>query len=93
MERIDAAETLLPALTHNRHGSLCYIDGHMTPYWTSACMHKGKITMLGRIMPGSNAVVGHDENGEALFLEYYPPDVRNQFPCLHLNKRNRAFTM
>lgn len=76
MERIDAAETLLPALTHNRHGSLCYIDGHMTPYWTSACMHKGKITMLGRIMPGSNAVVGHDENGEALFLEYYPPDVR-----------------
>ena len=39
-------------------------------------MHKGKITMLGRIMPGSNAVVGHDENGEALFLEYYPPDVR-----------------
>ena len=76
MERINAAEPLLPALARNRRGSLCYIDGHMIAFWTSVCMHKGKITMLGRIMAGSNAVVGHDENGEALFLEYYPPDVR-----------------
>ena len=38
MERIDAAETLLPALTHNRHGSLCYIDGHMTPV-LDKCLH------------------------------------------------------
>lgn len=76
MERIDAAEALLPTLAQNRCGSLCYIDGHMIAFWTSVCMHKGKITMLGRIMPGSNAVVGHDENGGAVFLEYYPPDVR-----------------
>jgi len=76
MERIDAAEVLLPALAQNRCGTLCYIDGHMIAFWTSGRMHKGKITMLGRIMAGSNAVVGHDENGEALFLEYYPPDAR-----------------
>ena len=76
MERINAAEALLPALARNRCGSLCYIDGHMIAFWTSVCMHKGKITMLGRIMAGSNAVVGHDENGDAIFLEYYPPDVR-----------------
>ncbi len=76
LERINAADALLPALARTRRGSLCYIDGHMIAFWTSVCMHKGKITMLGRIMAGSNAVVGHDENGEALFLEYYPPDIR-----------------
>ncbi len=38
-------------------------------------MHKGKITMLGRIMAGSQAVIAHDEAGQALFVAYYPPDV------------------
>ena len=38
-------------------------------------MHKGKITMLGRIMAGSQAVIAHDEAGQALFVVYYPPDV------------------
>lgn len=39
-------------------------------------MHKGKITMLGRIMAGSQAVVAHDENGHALSVQYHPPDIR-----------------
>jgi len=38
-------------------------------------MHKGKITMLGRLMAGSQAVIAHDEVGHALFVAYYPPDL------------------
>ena len=38
-------------------------------------MHKGKITMLGRIMAGSQAVIAHDDAGQALFVAYYPPDI------------------
>ena len=37
-------------------------------------MHKGKSTMLGRIMAGSQAVIAHHEAGQALFVEYHPPD-------------------
>jgi hypothetical protein len=38
-------------------------------------MHKGKITMRGRIMAGSQAVISHDETGQAVFVAYYPPDL------------------
>jgi hypothetical protein len=38
-------------------------------------MHKGKITMLGRIMAGSQAVMAHDDAGQALFVAYSPPDI------------------
>ena len=38
-------------------------------------MHKGKITMLGRIMAGSQAVIAHDEAGQVVFVAYYPPDI------------------
>jgi len=38
-------------------------------------MHKGKITMLGRIMAGSQALIAHNEKGQALFVTYHPPDV------------------
>jgi len=38
-------------------------------------MHKGKITMRGRIMAGSQAVISHDENGQAVYVAYYPPDT------------------
>lgn len=31
--------------------------------------------MLGRIMAGSQAVITHDETGQARFVEYYPPDI------------------
>ncbi len=37
-------------------------------------MHKGKITMRGRIMAGSQAVIAHNETGQAVFVEYHPPD-------------------
>ena len=38
-------------------------------------MHKGKITMRGRIMAGSQAVIAQDETGQAVFVAYYPPDI------------------
>jgi hypothetical protein len=47
----------------------------MIAYWNRVAMHKGKITMLGRIMAGSQAVITHDETGQARFAEYYPPDI------------------
>ena len=31
--------------------------------------------MRGRIMAGSQAVISHDEKGQAVFVAYYPPDV------------------
>jgi hypothetical protein len=47
----------------------------MIAYWSRMPMHKGKITMLGRIMAGSQAVIAHDETGQAVFVAYYPPDI------------------
>ncbi len=78
LERIDAAPMLMNALTpadaDDNH--VCFIDGHMIPFWSRVSMHKGKITMLGRIMAGSQAVVAHIEDGRAIFFDYQPPDTR-----------------
>ena len=38
-------------------------------------MHKGKITMRGRIMAGSQAVMAHNEAGYAVFVAYHPPAI------------------
>ncbi len=78
LERIDAAQWLMNALiSSNVHGyNIGFIDGHMIPFWSSVSMHKGKITMLGRIMPGSQAVVAHIETGQAVYFDYHPPDTR-----------------
>ena len=43
--------------------------------WSRQPRHKGKITMRGRIMAGSQAVISHDETGQAVFVAYYPPDL------------------
>jgi len=74
LERIDAAGVLIPALVPQQVGQIAYVDGHMIAYWSRVPMHKGKITMLGRIMAGSQAVITHDEAGQGLFVEYHPPD-------------------
>jgi hypothetical protein len=74
LERVDAAVALMSALVADRAGPLIYVDGHMIAYWSRRSMHKGKITMLGRIMAGSQAVIAHDEAGQAVFVAYYPPD-------------------
>ena len=41
----------------------------MIAYWARVPMHKGKITMRGRIMAGSQAVIAHNEAGHAVFVE------------------------
>ena len=74
LERIEAAEALRPALLPETAGPISYVDGHMIAFWSRVSMHKGKITMLGRIMAGSQAVIAHNEEGQALWVEYYPPD-------------------
>ncbi len=75
LERIDAAAALLPALVPAHAGPISYVDGHMVAFWTRLSMHKGKITMLGRIMAGSQAVIAYNEAGQALLVVYYPPDM------------------
>ena len=75
LERLGAAEVLMPALLPEQVGQIVYVDGHMIAYWSRQPMHKGKITMLGRIMAGSQAVIAHDEAGQAVFVAYHPPDL------------------
>jgi hypothetical protein len=75
LERIDAAEALRPALLPPNAGRLNDVEGHMLASWSRVPMHKGTITMLGRIMAGSQAVMAHNEAGYALFVAYYPPDL------------------
>jgi hypothetical protein len=75
LERVGADETLLPALVAEQAGQIIYVDGHMIAYWSRRAMHKGKITMSGRIMSGSQAVIAHDDGGQAVFVAYYPPDM------------------
>ena len=75
LERIGADEALMPTLLPEQVGQIVYVDGHMIAYWSRLSMHKGKITMLGRIMAGSQAVIAHDEGGQAVFVAYHPPDI------------------
>ena len=75
LERLGAGEALVPTLLPAQAGQLTYIDGHMIAYWSRVAMHKGKITMRGRIMAGSQAVIAHNEAGHAVFVEYHPPDI------------------
>jgi hypothetical protein len=75
LERIDAAEALMPVLVPQQVGQIAYVDGHMIAYWSRVPMHKGKMTMLGRIMAGSQAIITHDDAGQGLFVAYHPPDI------------------
>jgi len=75
LERVEAGASLLPILLPVQGGKLVYVDGHMIAYGSRQPMHKGKITMRGRIMAGSQAVISHDETGQAVFVAYYPPDL------------------
>jgi hypothetical protein len=74
-ERIGAAEVLMPVLAADQAGQMISVDGHMMAYWSRLPMHTGKITMLGRIMAGSQAVIAQDETGQAVFVAYDAPDL------------------
>ena len=74
LERIEAAEALMPALLPATARQITSVEGHMIASWARGAMPKGKITMLGRIMAGSQAVIAHNEVGHALCVTDYPPD-------------------
>lgn len=75
----------------NHRESIGYIDGHMIAYWSRRSMHKGKVTMLGRIMAGSQAVIAHEKSGQAVFVEYYAPDIHlSQFIVDYCQKVAKA---
>jgi hypothetical protein len=88
LERINAGEALLPVLRpkpsesgevkgpEEASGARLYLDGHMIHLWSRVSMHKGKITMLGRIMAGSQAIITHNQEGQAIHVAYQPPDIR-----------------
>ena len=65
----------MPALGADKADQPISVDGPMIAYWSRRSMHKGKMTMLGRIMAGSQAVIAHDAAGQAIFVAYYPPDL------------------
>ncbi len=46
LEKVNVAQSIMPALIPKESGYICYIDGHMIAFWTSASMHKGKITIV-----------------------------------------------
>ena len=75
LERIGAAEVLMPVLSADQAGQMISVEGHMMASWSRLPMPKGKITMLGRIMAGSQAVMAHDETGQAVFVAYSAPDL------------------
>ncbi len=75
LERIDAGPSLRPCLVPAQGVRLTDVDGPMIASWSRKAMHKGKITMRGRIMAGSQAVISHDERGQAVSAAYYPPDM------------------
>ena len=74
LERV-GADGMKNELALAANGEICYIDGHMMAFWSRTKMHKGKITMTGRIMPGTKAVLAHDKQGNAIDFECYPPDT------------------
>ena len=75
LERIEAAEALRPVLVPPQTGQIASGDGPMIASWSRRSLPKGTITMLGRIMAGSQAVMAHNEAGDALFMTYHPPDI------------------
>lgn len=75
LEKIGIENDLNVVLCSDNTGNYVYMDGHMIELWSKQKMHKGYITMMGRIMPGTNAVIAHNEFGEALWCQCYPPDI------------------
>jgi len=74
-ERVGATEALRPVLVADQADQPISVDGPMIAYGSRRSMHKGKMTMLGRIMAGSQAVIAHDAAGQAVFVASSPPDL------------------
>jgi hypothetical protein len=75
LERVGADKALVATLVPAQAGQSTDIDGHMIASWRRVAMHKGKSTMRGRSMAGSQAVIAHNDAGYAVFLASPPPDI------------------
>jgi hypothetical protein len=75
-ERVGAAEAWLPVRLPAQTGPITSVDGHMIASGSRLSMPKGKSTLLGRLMAGSQAGIAHDETGQALCVADYPPDIQ-----------------
>lgn len=54
------------------HKMACYyIDGNVKPLWSSKRCHKGKVSMLGRVMGCLEQVVIHDGYGHPLYVQTF----------------------
>jgi len=88
LERVRAAEALVPTLVPAQAGQITYIDGHMIAYWSRVAMHKGKITMRGRIMAGSQAVIATTKRAMPSLWR-----IIRRHPSLSDHRRLRIFSM
>jgi hypothetical protein len=75
-ERGGAVEALRPALFADQAGPRISVDEPMIASWSRRSMPKGTLTMRGRIMAGSQAVMVPDDTGPAVFVAYSPPDIQ-----------------
>jgi hypothetical protein len=75
LERVRADEALVPTLAPAHAGQSTSRDGPRIASGSRVAMPKGQITMRGRILAGSHAVMGHNEAGYAVFVAYPPPDI------------------
>jgi hypothetical protein len=75
LERVGATEALRPVLGADKADQPLSVDGPMIASWRRRSMPKGTMTMLGRIMAGSQAVNAHDAAGQAVLVASYPPDL------------------
>jgi hypothetical protein len=75
LERIDAAQGVMPPLWPPPAGPIPSVDGHMMASWSRLAMPKGQSTMLGRSMTGSPASIAPRATGHGLVAESPPPDI------------------
>ncbi len=75
LERVRADEALGPTLVPAPAGQITSLAGPMIAAWSRVAKPTGKITLRGRIMAGSQAVMAHNAAGSAVFVAYHPPDI------------------
>lgn len=76
LERVRADAARVPTLVPAQAGQSTSMAGHMIASGSRVAMHKGKSTMRGRLMAGSQAVMGHNEAGYAVLVADHPPDIQ-----------------
>jgi hypothetical protein len=55
----------------NTIGAIYYIDGNTKALWSQKSCHKGKVTMLGRVMNSLEQVFIHDGKGHPIYFQTF----------------------